>query len=120
MADNVTEEDNEMLSWLLYSSDSINLEDFGLANPEVDDLKYEVALSDLDEGEGSVDHHHSTEASKENNRKKRQREDALEQRLEDLQTGNTLAVLPSTPISSLPCRKLRTASSSTECHATHD
>ena len=94
LEDNV---DNDLLSWLLYSGDSL---DFDLNSSPVSngatDCKSE---GDTDErtvyeeplGDGS---HIS---SKSNNRKKRHRDDALEKRLEELQTGkeqeNTYAIL---------------------------
>lgn len=115
----LSEEDSKLMSWLLYSADSIDMDEFGDTLPpcslsisqpdsaieskreqqgELSDLHSENEHLHSDFSSDEHEQHSSSGSNKfpaHHSRKKRQRDDALERRLEELQTGRYLALIAS-------------------------
>ena len=82
--------DNDLLSWLLYSGDSLEIHNLNSSplSSGANDTKSEGDTDTRIGYEDQLSDGNQTSA-KSNSLKKRHREDALEKRLEELQTGTT-------------------------------
>jgi hypothetical protein len=117
----MSDDDTELLSWLLYSADTIDLATFAQENTHVDgdeDVKSDLDSdsrhddNDIDQSHLSDSYEH-TQYSDSNsnvihqnnltNRKKRQRDDVLERRLDELKVGKIFMFIATSNIMYMQC-----------------